>query len=89
VAWQIKFEKIAAKQMMKLDKSVSKKIIDYLRNKVSILPDPKTLGSALIGDKSGLWRYRIENHRVICQIKQKEIVITVLQVGHRKYVYRK
>lgn len=47
------------------------------------------LGKALVGDKSGYWRYRIGNFRVIADIQDEEIIILILNVGHRKDIYKK
>lgn len=87
MTWKIKYAEVAAKQMKKLDKAISKQIDDYLNKRVAKLADPTTLGKSLLHNKSGLWRYRIENYRVICQIQNKELVVLVLRLGHRKNVY--
>ena len=73
--------------MKKLDKSISKKIYHYLNDRVAKEKDPRMLGKPLLHDKSGLWRFRIENYRVICQIKKNELIVLVVRVGHRKEVY--
>ena len=44
-------------------------------------------GKGLVENKSGLWRYRIGDYRVICEIQDKEVVVLVLEVGHRKEIY--
>lgn len=89
MAWKINYTEIAAKQMQKLDKSVSKKIDTYLSERIAIQIDPRTFGSSLLHEKSGLWRYRVEDHRIICDIRDGELVVLVLRVAHRKHVYDK
>ena len=83
MAWTIKFTENAAKQMKKIDKSISKKIITYLKERIA-KKDPYLFGKALLHDKSGLWRYRIEDYRVVCEIKDNELLVIVLRVAHRK-----
>ena len=39
-------------------------------------------------NKYGLWRYRVEDTRIICQIREQETLVLVLRVGHRKNIYR-
>ncbi|MCI9178344.1 MAG: type II toxin-antitoxin system RelE/ParE family toxin [Clostridia bacterium] len=49
--------------------------------------NPRAHGKALVENKAGQWRYRIGDYRVIAQIKEKEVVILILEVGHRKNIY--
>jgi mRNA interferase RelE/StbE len=36
---------------------------------------------------AGLWRYRVEDYRLICRLEDERIVVLVLQIGHRRDVY--
>ena len=47
------------------------------------------IGKGLIENKSGEWRYRIGDYRVICEIQDEEIIVLVLEIGHRKNIYDK
>ena len=49
----------------------------------------KTTWKGLLENMSGQWRYRIGNYRVICEIQDEEIIVLVLEIGHRKDVYDK
>jgi len=51
--------------------------------------NPRSKGKALSGNLKGLWRYRVGDYRVICQIIDNEVVILVVELGHRKEIYRK
>ncbi len=47
------------------------------------------LGSALQGDKLGIyWKYRVGNYRVIAEIRDDVLVVLVIEIGHRREVYR-
>lgn len=87
MTWTINFSEVALKQLRKLDKQVTKRIIDYLEKRISTAENPKEQGKALTYNKSGLWRYRIGDYRIICQINDETITILVLEVGHRKDIY--
>ena len=38
-------------------------------------------------NKSGQWRYRIGDYRVICEIEDQKIMVLVLEIGHRREIY--
>ena len=86
--WTIEFSEVAIKQLKKLDKQTRLRIFDYLEKRICTADDPKQQGKALIHNKAGLWRYRVGDFRVICQVNDKTIRILVLAVGHRKDVYK-
>lgn len=76
------------KQFNKLDNSVKVLIAKYIKTYLDGTENPRNKGKALIGDKKGLWRYRIGDYRLICEINDEEIIIIVLNIGHRKNVYK-
>ncbi len=89
MAWQIEVSNTAEKQLAKLDRSVAKRIRSFLLDRLSILEDPRSIGEALKGSALGdFWKYRVGDWRIICEIKDKKILITVLSLGNRNDVYR-
>ena len=88
MAWRIRFFKEADKSLRKLDRQVSARILDELEE-VSRLDDPRTRGKALVGNLAGLWRYRVGDYRVVCDIEDEVLVILVVGVAHRSSVYRR
>ncbi|TVQ46350.1 MAG: type II toxin-antitoxin system RelE/ParE family toxin [Gloeocapsa sp. DLM2.Bin57] len=87
MTWQIKFDPRAQKELKKLDKKIQKRIIFYLKERIVCEDNPRCLGSALKGDKTGLWRYRVGDYRIICKIKDDELLVLVIKVGHRGSTY--
>ena len=87
MAWTIRFDARAAKDLARLDRSVQRKILHYLENRVALANDPEDIGKALTGRLSGLWRYRVENHCVVCRIHREQVLVVVLAAGHRKDIY--
>ena len=71
--------------LKKLDKSTAKKILT--RVETYLAKDPKGLGKPLKGDFQGYWRYRWGDYRVIYKISEREILIIILRISHRKEVY--
>jgi mRNA interferase RelE/StbE len=89
LAWQINFDKAAEKDLAKLDHSAVKRIVTFLRERLAILDDPRSIGEALKGAKLGdFWKYRVGDYRVIARIEDGEVIIIVVRVGNRKEVYR-
>jgi mRNA interferase RelE/StbE len=88
LAWRIEITRTAEKQIKKLDRTAQNSIVIFLRKRLESASDPRQWGKALKGEKRGLWRYRVGDYRLICDIQDKKITILILDVGHRKDVYR-
>ncbi len=88
MAWTIDYTKSARNQLKKLDKPVAGRILDFMDNRVAKHEDPRALGKALTGALGALWRYRIGDYRIICEIQHSTVRILVLRIGHRSEVYR-
>ena len=88
MVWTIDYTSTAKNQLRKLDKQSAKRILDYLDERVSSKDDPRSSGKALTGPLGGLWRYRIGDFRVICNIQDDALRILVVQLAHRRDVYR-
>ena len=84
---KIEYSEQAFKQLSKLDKPVQRQIKNYM-DEVAALEDPRLRGRALKGTLSELWRYRSGDYRIICNIQDDKILITILRIGHRKEVYK-
>lgn len=88
MAWAIEFVPAAAKELKKLGRVEAGRIIATLETRIAVLDDPRRLGSALTGEFSGLWRWRIGDYRVVARIDDERITILVVRVAHRREAYR-
>lgn len=89
MAWRIEFETIADKELSKIDPQVRRRILRFLFDRVAFLEDPRSIGDALVGAEFGeYWKYRVGDYRIIANIDDKEIIITIVKIGNRKEVYR-
>jgi mRNA interferase RelE/StbE len=86
--WTIEIKRTAEKQIQKLDRKAQELIVRFLRERVAAADNPRQWGKPLHGEKHGLWRYRVGDYRLICDIQDERITVLVLTVGHRKDVYR-
>jgi len=85
--YALAFVPSAVKELTKIDKVHQKQIKTKL---LLLCKDPEFLQNnikALKSEYSGMFRLRVGTYRVIFQVKEKEIVILVLRIGHRKDVY--
>ncbi|HAF85557.1 MAG TPA: type II toxin-antitoxin system RelE/ParE family toxin [Sphaerochaeta sp.] len=87
MAYLIRFEDQARKELSTLDNSVKIKILKYLK-KLEESHNPRSLGKPLTENLSGYWGYRVGNYRIISKIFDKEITILILAVQKRDVVYR-
>jgi len=89
LAWQIKFDEAAKKDLAKLDKQIARRITAFLHDRVASLDNPRSIGEALTGSKLGeFWKYRVGSYRIICDIQDGAVCVLVLKVGKRSEVYR-
>jgi mRNA interferase RelE/StbE len=87
VAWTIEYAASIQKSVRKLDLKTRKRIRDYLETRVAALDDPRKLGLPLNGPLGGLWRYRVGDYRIICEIQDERLRVLVLTIGHRRQIY--
>ncbi|WP_299742826.1 type II toxin-antitoxin system RelE/ParE family toxin [Devosia sp.] len=89
MAWTIEVDERAARQLGKLDRPDAVRIRNFLRDRLATLDDPRQLGKALQGSKLGnLWRYRVGDFRIICDLQDTRLVVLVVGVGNRRDIYR-
>ncbi len=88
MTWTIDYTETAKGQLRKLDKPTARCIVDYLDTRVAVLENPRSRGKALTGPLGGLWRYRVGNCRVICEIQDRALRVLVVRIGNRREVYR-
>ncbi len=88
MAWRIEITRTAEKQIAKLDRQAQQSILGFLHKRLKSADNPRQWGKPLHGEKRGLWRYRVGDYRLICDIQDEKITVLRLGVGHRKDVYR-
>ena len=84
---RVLYSDLSLKQLKKMGKSEAKRIINYM-TEIERLDNPRVRGKALVENLKGFWRYRVGDWRVICDIVDEEIIIHVIEVGHRREVYK-
>jgi mRNA interferase RelE/StbE len=88
MTWKVEFDNRARKELRKLDEESQKRILNWLRSNIATKRDPKRLGQPLKGRLKGMWRYKVGEYRLMCQIQSKKILVLILRIGHRRDVYQ-
>ena len=86
MSYRLRFTPQVDKQIRKLDPTVSNRIRTFLSR--LDLDNPRSQGAALVGD-SRIWGYRVGDYRILASISDQELLILILEIGHRGQVYRK
>ena len=89
MAWRIELDDAAKKDLAKLDKPVAKRITTFIRERLAVLDDPRSIGDAPKGSRLGeLWKFRVSDYRIIANIEDGALKILVVKIGNRREVYR-
>ncbi len=75
------------KEFKKLDKYTQQMIKSWIGKNLQNCENPRAHGKGLTANKSGQWRYRIGDYRLLCLIQDQELIILALTVGHRRDIY--
>lgn len=87
MAWRIDYTDTALRQMRKLDKPSARRVMDYMGERVGS-GDPRRTGRMLSGPLGRLWRYRVGDVGVICDIQDDALRVLVVTVARRDKAYR-
>lgn len=88
MAWTLRISETAKRQLKKLDRSTAQALLRYLNRLLLETEHPRQRGKALAANLAGLWRYRVGDYRLICQLEDAQLVVLVVQVVHRSEAYR-
>ena len=85
--YKLEYSKEALKDLKRLDSSVARVIYAWMKKNIEGSENPRVHGKGLSSNRSGQWRYRIGNYRVICKIEDNRVLVLVLTIGHRSRIY--
>lgn len=86
--WKLEFSPRAQKQLDKVDAVNRGRILKTMLRDLARTDDPRAFGEAMVGNWTGYWRYRIGDYRTICRIEDAVVTVFVVQLAHRREVYR-
>ena len=87
MVWTINYSDRALKSLRKMDKQNARRIVDFMDLRIAVAADPRQSGKPLKGELGEFWRYRVGDYRILCEIREDELVILAATIGHRREVY--
>lgn len=83
--YEVEFTSAAAKQIRKLSRPVRERLLDAIED---LQEDPRPHGAKKLTGENIAWRIRVGDYRVIYEVVDAQLVITVVRAAHRREVYR-
>ena len=87
--YTVLFTEDAKKDLKRMDRQSAALILGWIRKNLEGCENPRQHGKPLTANRSGQWRYRVGDYRIIAKIDNNEITIFVLRSGHRRDIYEK
>lgn len=87
MSWDYRIDDLALSELRNMGPSAARTILDFLEKRVKGCPDPRAFGKPLRGDLHGLWRYRVQDYRLICELNDGELVVVLVKAGHRSDIH--
>jgi mRNA interferase RelE/StbE len=84
--WKVKFTKKADKDFAGLSPDVRKRIDKAIYSKLLVEPDNFLI--SLVGDMSGLYKFRVGDFRLLCSKEENYLIINVIKIAHRSEAYK-
>ena len=86
--YTVEYTEKAVKSIRKLDPGVRVFIKAWIDKNLVDCEDPRVHGKGLVANRSGQWRYRVGDYRILADIHDEKLVILVIDIGHRKDIYQ-
>ncbi|MFO1048595.1 MAG: type II toxin-antitoxin system RelE/ParE family toxin [Geminicoccaceae bacterium] len=89
-AWaKIEFESRALKELEAQDRQVQRRLLAFLRDRVARWAIRASSARPLRGPDLGRfgWKYRVGDWRLVCEIRDRQVTVIVVRLGHRREIY--
>ncbi len=86
--WTVQYTKQAERQLSKLPPEIAARIRSFMEDRVAGQERPLASAKRLTGAYEDEFRYRVGDYRVVCKLHGRLLLILVIEVGHRREIYR-
>ena len=87
MSYSVEYTEDAVKQLKKMDRFTRTMILNWISKHLEGTENPYASGRALTGDRTGFWRYRVGDYRIISKIDNGRLIILLVEIGHRSNIY--
>lgn len=87
MTYRVRFTEAAGKALKKLDKSTAVLIMAWIKKNLEGCSNPRQHGKGLTANPRRQWFYRVGDYRLLAEIQEDEIIILILNIGHRRDIY--
>ena len=87
--YHVELTEFARKELKKLDIHTQQILLLWLNKNLEGCDNPRVHGKPLTANRTGQWRYRVGDYRIIAVIEDNKLIILVIAIGHRRDVYDK
>ena len=87
MSYSVEYTEDAVKQLKKMDRFTRTMILNWISKHLEGTENPYASGRALTGDRTGFWRYRVGDYRIISRIDNGRLIILLVEIGHRSNIY--
>lgn len=87
MSYSVEYTPQAVKSLKKLDRPIRALLYGWIEKNLVGCENPRLHGKGLSANRSGQWRYRVGDYRILAEIMEDRVLILVLDVGHRREIY--
>ena len=87
MGYKVELSERAQKQLDKLDETIARMILKWLKKNIDDSDDPRICEKALKGELASYWRYRVGDYRILCTIDDGKLIVQVITVDNRRNVH--
>lgn len=89
MSWRLEYSDKALRQLRKMDAGQRAIVLSWMDKRIDGCDNPRAHGKGLTANRAGMWRYRVGDYRVLCEIRDDELTVLAIEVGHRSKVYER
>ena len=83
--YTILFRASVKREMRRLDAGVAKRVDEAI---LALAENPRPAGCVKLSGPSELWRIRVGDYRVVYEIHDRQLIVLIVGVAHRREIYR-
>jgi mRNA interferase RelE/StbE len=83
--YEVQLIATARRELLKLPAKIRIRVADAIR---ALGADPRPPGCKKLSGDTAYYRIRVGDYRVLYEVRDREVLVLVITIGHRREVYR-